>query len=160
MAVDMFFKIGDIKGESKDSKHKDEIDVLSWSWAVNQHGSSGYGGGGGTGKVQATDVTFVKRLDLSSPNLFESCCNGKHYPEAKLTVRKAGEHPLENLIVTLTDVLVSGYSPGASHGNEEPTENVTLNFAKATLKYVPQNEKGAGEGANEKGWDFKQNKKV
>jgi len=31
MAVDMFIKIGDIKGESQDSTHKDEIDVLSWS---------------------------------------------------------------------------------------------------------------------------------
>jgi type VI secretion system secreted protein Hcp len=32
MAKDMFFKIGDLKGESQDKKHKDEIDVLSWSW--------------------------------------------------------------------------------------------------------------------------------
>jgi len=30
MAVDMFIKIGDVKGESQDDKHKDEIDVLAW----------------------------------------------------------------------------------------------------------------------------------
>jgi hypothetical protein len=30
MAVDMFIKIGDLKGEAQDQKHKDEIDVLSW----------------------------------------------------------------------------------------------------------------------------------
>ena len=29
MAVDMFIKIGDIKGESKDDAHKQEIDVLA-----------------------------------------------------------------------------------------------------------------------------------
>ena len=34
MAVDMFLKIDGIKGESKDSKHKDEIDVLAWSWGL------------------------------------------------------------------------------------------------------------------------------
>ena len=32
MAVDMFFKLGDIKGESQDASHKEEIDVLAWSW--------------------------------------------------------------------------------------------------------------------------------
>ena len=31
-ATDMFLKLGDIKGESLDDKHKDEIDVLAWSW--------------------------------------------------------------------------------------------------------------------------------
>ena len=35
MAVDTFAKIGDIKGESQDAKHKDEIEVLSWSWGVS-----------------------------------------------------------------------------------------------------------------------------
>ena len=46
MAVDMFIKIGDIKGESTDDKHKDEIDVLSWSLGATQSGTSGHGGGG------------------------------------------------------------------------------------------------------------------
>ena len=36
MASDIFAKLGDIKGESLDSKHKDEVEVLSWSWGVNQ----------------------------------------------------------------------------------------------------------------------------
>ena len=36
MASDIFAKIGDIKGESLDDKHKDEIEVLSWSWGVTQ----------------------------------------------------------------------------------------------------------------------------
>ena len=39
MASDIFAKIGDIKGESLDNKHKDEVEVLSWSWGVSQSGS-------------------------------------------------------------------------------------------------------------------------
>ncbi len=31
MAVDMFMKIGDIKGESADDKHKDEIDYADFA---------------------------------------------------------------------------------------------------------------------------------
>ena len=40
MATDIFAKIGDIKGESLDSKHKDEVEVLSWSWGVQQSGTT------------------------------------------------------------------------------------------------------------------------
>ena len=38
MASDIFAKLGDIKGESLDSKHKEEVEVLSWSWGVNRTG--------------------------------------------------------------------------------------------------------------------------
>ena len=34
MAADIFAKLGDIKGESLDDKHKDEVELLSWSWGV------------------------------------------------------------------------------------------------------------------------------
>ena len=47
MASDIFAKIGDIKGESLDSKHKDEIEVLSFSWGVTNTGAIATGGGGG-----------------------------------------------------------------------------------------------------------------
>ena len=49
MASDIFAKIGDIKGESLDSKHKDEIEVLSYSWGVSNAGSMASGSGGGEG---------------------------------------------------------------------------------------------------------------
>ena len=44
MAVDIFIKIGDIKGESMDKAHKDEIDVLNWSWGMAQSGNMHVGG--------------------------------------------------------------------------------------------------------------------
>lgn len=43
MAVDIFIKIGDIKGESMDKAHKDEIDVLNWSWGMSQSGICTWG---------------------------------------------------------------------------------------------------------------------
>jgi type VI secretion system secreted protein Hcp len=52
MATEIFARIGDIKGESLDAKHKDEIEVLSFSWGVTNSGSAGSGGGGGTGKAK------------------------------------------------------------------------------------------------------------
>ena len=38
-AVDYFLKLDGIKGESTDAKHKDEIDVESFSWGINATGS-------------------------------------------------------------------------------------------------------------------------
>ena len=34
-ASDMFLKLTGVKGESVDDKHRDEIDVLSWSWGLS-----------------------------------------------------------------------------------------------------------------------------
>ena len=95
MSAEMFIKIGDVKGEARGKGHEDEIDVLSWSWGATQSGTMHVGGGGGSGKVNMQDMSFTKYVDSSSTNLMLKVCNGKHYPEAKLIVRKAGDKPVE-----------------------------------------------------------------
>ncbi len=157
MAVDMFLKLGDIKGEAKDKTHKDEIDVLAWSWGASNAGSFHTGGGGGAGKVNVQDLSFTKYIDLASTELFLATCNGKHFPEATLVVRKAGETPLEYLTITMNDVLITSYSTGGSGGEDRLTENVTLNFAKVKLTYKEQAPKGAQSKAPSVGWNIQEN---
>jgi type VI secretion system secreted protein Hcp len=159
MAVDMFLKLDGIKGESKDSKHKDEIHIESFSWGMNQTGAHGTGGGGGAGKVSVHDISVTKFVDKSSAALMLACCNGKHIKEGLITVRKAGEKPLEYLKIKLTDILISGVQH-AGHGSDLLTENVTLNIAKFHLEYQEQDEKGGGKPGGEMGWDVKKNEKV
>jgi len=160
MAMDMFIKIGDVKGEAKDSVHKEEIDVLAWSWGASNSGSAHVGGGAGAGKVNVQDISFTKYIDKATPDLLLATCDGKHFPEAILTVRKAGEHPLEYLIITLTEVLVTSLSTGGSGGEDRLTENVTLNFAKFKLAYKEQAAAGAAAAAPSVGWDIGANIKV
>ena len=160
MAVDMFLKIDGIKGESVDDKHKDEIDVLSWNWGMSQSGSAHLGGGAGAGKVNVHDLSFTKHIDVSSPDLYLACCNGKHLKEAKLVVRKAGESPLEYLVITMTDVIISSASPGGSGGEDRLTENVSLNFAKVNVDYTAQDNKGGAAAKPKMGWDIAANKKI
>ena len=38
MAVSIFARVGTIKGESRDVKHPDEIEVLTWSWGCPSPG--------------------------------------------------------------------------------------------------------------------------
>ncbi len=75
MAVDMFLKINDVTGESKDKVHTKEIDVLSWSWGMSNSGSAHVGGGAGSGKVNVQDIQVTKYVDSSSPKLMLACCN-------------------------------------------------------------------------------------
>lgn len=160
MAVDMFLKLEPVKGESRDAKHKEEIDILSWSWGMSNSGSAHVGGGAGAGKVSVQDLNVTKYVDKASPDLFLACCDGKHFNEAKLVVRKAGETPLDYLVLTLNQVLITSVSTGGSGGEDRLTENVTLNFARVKVEYTEQTDKGA-EGAKPKmGWDIAANKKI
>lgn len=162
MAVDMFIKIGDVKGESQDKSHGEEIDVLAWSWGMSQSGSMHVGGGGGAGKVAIQDISLTKWVDKSSPNLMMACSSGKHYPEAKLTIRKAGgDDPVEYLIITLKEVLVSSVSTGGSGGEDRLTENVSLNFGQVQVDYQPQKQDGSKDGGPVKyGWNIRENVKI
>lgn len=158
MAVDMFMKLGDIKGESTDDKHKEEIDVLAWSWGVSNAGST-HGGGGGKANVQ--DISFTKYVDKSSPNLMQFCCSGKHFDKALLTVRTAGDKPLEYLKVNLETVKITSVSTGGSGGEDRLTENVTLNFSKYKVSYQPQGKDGGPQGGSiDAGWDIAKNVKA
>ena len=160
MAVDMTIKFSDdIKGESKLKEHIDEVDVLAWSWGMSQSGTFHAGGGGGAGKVNIQDLSFTKWVDKASPKLLLACSNGKHIKEALLTVRKAGEKPLEYLKIKLEKLLVSSLSTGGSGGEDRLTENVTLNFAKVTLDYIEQKLDGSGQPAVTYSWDVEANVK-
>jgi type VI secretion system secreted protein Hcp len=157
MAVDMFIKIGDIKGEAQDDKHNDEIDVLSWTWGVSNCGSAHFGSGAGAGKVNVQDLSFTKFMDKASPPLLLACCNGKHFPQATLTVRKAGENPVEYCKIKLTEVLISSVSTGGAGSGDRLTEQVTLNFGTVNLDYVPQNDDGKPGTPVPMGWDIAKN---
>ena len=155
MAVDMFIKIGDIKGESIDKGgHKEEIDVLAWSWGLSQSGSFHGGSGGGAGKVSIQDISVTKYVDTASTALVLACCKGTHIDSAVLTVRKAGDKPLEYIKITLTKVLVSSVSTGGSGGEDRLTENLSLNFAKFKVEYTKQADKGGKDATSTAEWDI------
>ncbi|HTM76531.1 MAG TPA: type VI secretion system tube protein Hcp [Devosia sp.] len=159
-AVDYFLKITDIKGESKDEKHPDEIQISSFSYGVTNTGSMGAGGGGGSGKAAFNDVHCVAQSSIASPLLLLSCANGTHHSEATLVARKSGGDKLEYLKVTLKDVLVSSYQTGGSGGDVIPMDQFALNFTSIKIDYLPQDAKGKGGGATTAGWDLKKNNKL
>lgn len=161
MASDYVLKIDGIKGESTDSKHKDEIEIESFSWGCTQPGSFASGGGGGAGKVAFQDIHFTSRVSVASPNLMIACASGQHIKVATLTVRKAGKDQQEYYIVKLSDNLVSSYQSGGSEGsNALPVDQFSLNFSKIEFEYKSQKPDGTLGAPVKGGWDLKANKKV
>ena len=160
-AVDYFLKLDGIEGESADHKHKNEIQLESFSFGNVQQGAHGAGGGGGADKAQFQDLHFTMSVNKASPKLFVSCANGTHIAKAILIARKAGKDQQEYLKITLTDVLVSSYQQnGAASGHILPMDSVSLNYAKIEIEYKPQNEKGALGGPVSAGYDIKSQKTI
>lgn len=160
MAVDMFLKCKGLEGEALDGTHKDEIDVLAWSWGASNSGTSHTGGGGGAGKVNVQDLSVTKWVDKSSTALLLACCNGKHYDEMTLTVRKAGEKPLEYIVMIIKECLITSVSTGGSGGEDRLTENVSINFATVEVKYIEQKPDGTGQAPKRFAWDIPKNEKM
>lgn len=155
-AVDYFLKFDGIKGESTDAKHKDELDIESWSWGES------YAAGAGrarAGKVSMQDFHFVMKLNKASPALMKACATGQHIKTAILSARKAGKGQQEYLTFKFYDVLVSSYQTGGSEqGDVTPTDAVSFNFAKIEVVYKAQKPDGTlGPGADFK-YDLKANK--
>ena len=164
--VDYFLKIDGIQGESQDSKHKDEIDVMSFGWGEKQTGTSYQGGGSGAGKVQMQDFVFTMSVNKASPKLLLNCANGSAIKSALLTCRKAGKDQQEFYKITMTDLLVSsyvtagGYQTGAIAGSQElpvPVDHISLNYSTIKFDYSAQKADGTLDGAITAGWDLKKN---
>ena len=161
MAVaDYFLKIDGIEGESQDSKHKGEIELHSFSYGGTQ-AVSGFGGGGGAGKVSLQDFHFTMPNSKASPKLFLNCCGGVHIASAVLTCRKAGKDQQEFLKITMSECIISSYQSGGSGGADAvPVDQVAINFAKIEMEYKEQKADGSLGGAVKSGWDLKKNVKV
>ena len=158
MAQDIFLKIEGVNGEARDSAHKNEIDILAFSTGVSQQGTMHMGGGGGGGKASFQDLHVTKPVDKSSTELMLRCASGKHFASAILTVRKAGDHPLEYFKYTMSDVLISSYSVGAAGDTEKVTEQVSLNFAKIKVEYQEQLQGGGAGAQPNMTWNIAENK--
>jgi type VI secretion system secreted protein Hcp len=157
MASDIFAKLGDIKGESIDDKHKDEIEVLSFSWGVTNSGSMISGGGGGAGKATFQDLTIVHNIDKASPLLMKACATGSHLKEATITHRKAGRAQQEFLIVKMNDVMITSVIHSGT--NDQPaSESVSLAFAKVDLQYKAEKHDGSLDAGIHFKYDLKANK--
>ena len=149
MAIgDMFLKVetartGVIKGEAGDLKHKGEIDILSWSWAMSSR--SAMAAAGPSGRATLAELKVVKKVDLASTALMSAMRSNELIKKVTLTVRKAGTDPLEYLKIALDNARITHL--GLDTENTEVVERMDFAFQRITVDYTPQANEGGGRGA-------------
>ena len=158
--AETFLKLGDIKGESTDVKHKGEIEILSFTQSFLNTTSLATGSGSGAGKVECGAITMMKSIDVSSPLLLKGVATGQHFKNAVITFRSGNmaTQSSEYYVVTLEDVLITELSQTDSADPNRIFEKLVLNARTFEYKYTPTTIKGSlGLPVSFK-WDCAQNK--
>jgi len=163
MAFDCFLKIDVIPGECTDDKHKDWIEILSYSHGLSQpaSGSVSSGGARSAERCDHQDFSLVKTLDKTSPKLSLFCCNGEHIKKINMELCRATGNKQKYMEYVLSDVIVSSVRPGGSAqgGEALPLEEVTLSYGKIEWVYTATDHKtGASKGDVKAHWDLVTNK--
>lgn len=164
MAFDAFLKIDGIPGESTDDAHKDWIEVLSFSHAMEQpaQATASSVGGATAERVNHDPFVIAHALDKASPKLYEACCTGKHISEVTLELCRAGGDKLKYMEVKLEQVLISKVEPnGTTNDSGFPSEKVSFSYGKIKWTYTQQKRAdGSGGGNVSGGWDLTANKVI
>ncbi|MDO9600207.1 MAG: type VI secretion system tube protein Hcp [Azoarcus sp.] len=156
MAGDIFLKIegarmGPIKGEAQDQVHKDEIDILSWTWGMQGNASATATAGsrsGGASQVSVTELILTKGFDRASTALLVALRANEQIKRATLTVRKAGgPKAVEYLVMVLENARIRALDLSGD-GGENITETIAISFQKVSIEYRGQDPSGGGNAVS------------
>ena len=120
---------------------------------------SGHAGTWGV-KAEFHDISIVKYVDKATAKLFEACAAGTHFSKATLTVRKAGDKPLEYLKIEMQDLMISSQTINGASGNDQVVESITMNAAVIKQNYIEQDAKGGAGKTVAAGFDIRAGEKV
>jgi type VI secretion system secreted protein Hcp len=166
MAFDsfMYFTGGSpaIEGESTDNVYqaKKAFEIASFSWGASNPVTVGSGTTGMSGgKVSISSFNVMKKTDNSSPTIFQACCQGTHYPQATVVLRKSGGKPVDYIEYDFKEVMVESVQwSGSNGGDDSPTESVSFAFGEVTINYTPQKTDGTAGTKNSSKWSQVTNK--
>jgi type VI secretion system secreted protein Hcp len=151
-----FIKIDGVSGESTDASHKNEIEVVSWSFGASSSASSTSAGAGAV-KAKAKTLSFASKISKASPYLHQYVYSGKNIANATLTAR--GNGGFDYLKIKLSNVLISSYDAETPEDDlSRPMETVELKYDKIEVEYVPVSAMGAAGSSIKAGWNVLSNK--
>lgn len=158
MSYEIFIRLSSITGESKDGKHRGEIDVLNWNWGVTTPpAADGAGPGKASGKAAPSNLNFTHRIDLASPSLIGACALGKQLKDGEITVETTGRDPKTILLVKLSNIIVTSVETCVDKLADGLTENVALSFAKIECVYNELDPEGVIRNTSKFSWDIENN---
>jgi type VI secretion system secreted protein Hcp len=150
MAVNAYLVIDGMPGPSKSKTNA--IDILSFSFGASLHITSKEMSSTRGGRGEVTNLTVMKMLDKTSPELFQHCVTGDFIKKVELFYDKAvGDKQEDYYKVTLDHVYVTSLQHSGS--SENPTESISFAFRKIEVSYNPEGADGKLQGFVQKGFD-------
>lgn len=147
---DFFLKVdtekgGAVKGEAQDADHKDEIDVIGWSWGMAAPTSAA---GQRKGRAAISHLTVRKRADSASTALMGAAARNDKIKTAVLTARRGGKGPQTFLKITLRNAFVTAYDVEGEGGlnGGGVVEKLKIAFERITVDYTAQGADGQPRG--------------
>ncbi len=102
--------------------------------------------GGGAGKATFKEFTLTKKTDSASCGLFANLCEGKHFPDCVVELRRSGGAvgstgatflKFEMKLVMVQEITWSG-----SDGDDVCEESLTLQYGAIKISYFKQDKTG------------------
>jgi type VI protein secretion system component Hcp len=126
--VQGFMRFPGLLGESNNDRHRDEIDVVSYTQTA--------------GTAACFRVIVIKNLDRASPGLALLAVTNQVVSPVTILLEKSGDAPVEVFRAVLDNVVVGNVELVEVDGAPTPTERVTLRPRRATLTYTLQSPSG------------------
>lgn len=155
--ADVYLKISSIKGDVIAQGFTGDIHLSSLQFGVGRGISSPTGGSTDREASVPTlsDLVITKQMDVSSSVFVKDLLGGQSIPTAEIFLtNNVNGHQFTYTTITLSNVLISGYSTSSSGDN--PTENISLNYEKISTEFIPQNSNGSPGQPITSCWDIVQ----
>lgn len=101
---------------------------------------SGHSGARFNGQTLFGEFEVVKAIDVSSPLIFQSFCQGTNLPTVKITLFQMGTPLKPYLEYELSDVVISQLNRLYDGGYHHPYEIFHLSYTKIQEKFTPYNQ--------------------
>ncbi|MQP66257.1 Hcp1 family type VI secretion system effector [Niveispirillum sp. SYP-B3756] len=133
----IYMQIEGIAGDATHQNHVQWTDIKTLQWGVSRHMNTLAGATSNRegSEPSVGEVTLTKTSDSSSVKLFSQSCSGRNGVTTKIHIVSSGNPGDTYIEFTLTNTLISSYNIVAT--NDRPEEQITLNFTKVEMKYIP-----------------------
>lgn len=161
MAFDAFcyFKGSDVSGETQDKEMKDKkaFEILSFEiGAENNINIGSISSGGGAGKATFKELTVTKKTDSASCAMFAKLCEGNHFDDMVIELRRAGGSAGKSGLVFLKWefklVMIQDISWSGSDGDDICEETVVMQYGAMKVTYTQQKQDGTADKPKSAEW--------
>jgi type VI secretion system secreted protein Hcp len=151
-----FILLDKVQGQAQMAGKENHIDVLDWSWSKSQSVDV-QKEGGRAGRATASNLTFIKPVDLATPVLARLLVKSEHVATAVLSLIKTGTGGnTDTYKLTLVNVAIAKIDHGLVDKDGRFYERVELNFEAFKSEYT-QIQGGVPKGTIKSGWNFRTN---